>query len=292
MDNYKIKSIDEFDLDFISKINENNGGDIASVSPDGPIDTVVEDESINITYNDDNSNENTFSTAEPQINDDTQEPIAENALSYEPANDETHFDEQNDIESKDKQSAGATAGKVISIVFLAATIVVFVLGCFVTIFIDNHGSDIFGYTFNTVSTDTYDSNGKKLFSRGDLVISHKGEPSEFVTGKFVIVKSNSAGEEYYSDVHYITSVLSVSSDSAEIVTVNLSSPGFGTSTISSEGTYGICLDIGRLPAAGNILHFAIDNAVLTCVLFVLLSAFWCLILVLIENGKNKPKKQK
>lgn len=291
MDNFKIKSIDEFDLDFVSKYNEKKESEIVSVSSDEPIAEITDNEDINIEYKDTDSNEETFFASEPQDNNSAQEPVAENTLSFEPTNEPT-FNEQNNNYKKAKQSAGATAGKVISVILLAATIIVFVLGCFVTIFIDNHGSDIFGYTFNTVSTDTYDSNGTELFSRGDLVISRKAEPSEYVTGEFVIVKSNAAGEEYYSDVHYITSILSVSPERAEITTVNLSSPGIGTATISSDNTYGICLGLGRIPAAGNILHFAMDNAVLTCVLFVLLAAMWCLILVLIENGKSKPKKQK
>lgn len=280
MDNFKIKSIDEFDLDFVAKYNEKNNNEISSVS-NGPIPEIAKEE-----------NEEAFNYFSP---------VAENEQPISPAqNEETpqpyspfgatfnNPDSFNNEPAKVKQSALAVVGKVISIILLSATIIVFVLGCFVTIFLDNHGSDLFGICFNTVSTDTYDSKGELIVSKGDLIISQKADASEYVAGKMIAVKSNSAGEGYYSDVYVITSVLSVSDTSAEITAINLASPGV-TSTLTSEGTYGIVSSY--LPALGTILHFTMDNAVLICILFVLLSAMWCLILVLIENQRSKKAKQ-
>lgn len=292
MDNFKIKSIDEFDLDFVAKYNEKNDNEISSVSSTGPIPEIVKEENEeninNISYfNTADSNEQPFSPAPQDTSADTaQSEIIPQA--YSPAGESPAYD-NDDNSTETKQSGGVIAGKVISIIFLAATIIVFVLGCFVTIFIDNHGSDLFGLCFNTVSTDIYDSNDQEIFSKGDLIISKKADPSEYVVNEFIVVKSSSAGEEYYSDIHAITSVLYVSEESAEITTVNLAAPGIDVTPTSSEDTYGIVQ--WYLPALGTILHFAMDNAILTCVLFVLLAALWCLILVLIENKNNKAKQR-
>lgn len=290
MDNFKIKSIDEFDLDFITKYNEQKNNEISSVSPDSlvPENTntnAVSDnnqDEINVSFFNTSLNQTPEQETEdaPVFQDTAPTPLTQE---HEPV---SAFDTENPV--KKKRHGAAVAGKIISTVMLAATIVVFVLGCFVTIFLDNHGSELFGLCFNTVSTDTYDSTGKRIVSNGDLVISKKVDASEYNPGELIVVKSSYAGEGNYSDIHIITSVLSVSDANAELTTTNLATNGMGTETISSEATYGI-LD-SYIPALGTILHFAMDNAVLICVLFVLLAALWCLLLVLIENQKTKTKK--
>ncbi len=282
MDNFKIRSIDEFDFDFVAKLNENKNNEIESVSTNGPITEIAKD----------NSAENNFTYFNPQEQNEVPnetplspaQPVAPSAI-YTP--DEPMVETAKP--QKEKQSGGAIAGKIISVILLAATIVVFVLGCFVTIFLDNHGSDLFGYTFNTVSSDTYDSKGTHVVSKGDLIIAKKADASEYLPGELVAVKSDYIGENYYSDVHVITFVNSVYESDAEITTVNLAESGMGTETISSNDTYGIVKS--KITALGTILHFAMDNAILVCVMFVLLAAMWCLVLVLIENKKVKTNKQ-
>ena len=57
----------------------------------------------------------------------------------------------------------------------------------------------------------------------------------------------------------------------------------------SDACYGIVTNY--IPVLGGLLHFAMDNVILVCILFVLLAALWCLILVLIENKKPKTKAE-
>lgn len=302
MDNFKIKSIEEFDLDFVAKYNEQKNNEISSVSSDGPIPEITKDEAE--FENAENVNVSFFNNAETD-----EEPVQnfnsvvqdQDSSAFSPAPIDTYPQAYSPVGAPDantpayenepaktKQSGAAIAGKVISIILLAATIIVFVLGCFVTIFLDNNGSDLFGICFNTVSTDTYDSSGNLIVSKGDMIISQKAETGEFVSGKMIAVKSAMAGEENLSDIHVINSVMSVSGTNAQLTTTNLASPAAGLSTVMSEESYGIVTSY--IPALGTVLHFAMDNAILICILFVLLAALWCLILVLIENQRNKKVK--
>lgn len=284
MENFKIRSIDEFDFDFVAKINEQKNNEISSVSDEIVITEPVTDEPVN--ENQEDVNISFFSkSAEPEIESEPEthdDPASPVALSYESVSEGTVNQPE-----KSKRSGAATAGKIASIIMLAATIIVFVLGCFVTIFLDNNGSNLFGLCFNTISADIYDSTGSKIISKGDLIISEKADVSEYVSGKMIVVKSNNP-ESDYSDLHIINGVMSVTGTNAHLTTTNLADPYAGSLTVMSEDTYGI--ESSYIPLLGTILHFAMDNAILVCVLFVLLAALWCLILVLIENQKTKPQK--
>lgn len=293
MDNFKIKSIEEFDLEFVEKFVKKSVDASVGVIPD-----IAKDEAENIQEETvvaviDQPEENIEPEQKNEFNNQNiiyapveQEETYNDAFENEQYEEVIEPVEQNE---KQKKNVPVLIGKIVAIVLLVATIVVFVLGCFVTIFLDNNGSDLSGICFNTIRTDTYDSTGELIVSKGDLIISNKADPAEYVPGKMIVVRSNTLVEEQLSDIHIINSVVSVSESGAELVTTNLASPAEGVTNISSSATYGIVNSY--IFALGNLLHFAIDNAILVCALFILLAALWCLLLVLLENINAKSKNK-
>lgn len=177
------------------------------------------------------------------------------------------------------------AGKVVSIVMLSITAVVFLLGCFISVFLDNNGLDIGGICFSTQSRDIIV--GDDEIGKGALIISKKLQPEQYSENlnKPVAVRADKNASSG-CDIMFLYSA----SESYEAGTV-LQVYDPMTNEIS-ENTYlsSECSGIVHryLPAVGGILTFAINNAVLVCALFVLLAAFWCLLLVLFEkNNKRK-----
>ena len=309
MEQFKLKSIDELDLEFVAKANEQSQNNI-SATADSLIPEISKNEpEINFDEPTESYFKKTESSLEvepefaPAAQDETVKsprplvPIGKKSATYSPvgAQEETiseddfadyNYEDENKS-SKEKKGGAALAGKIISIVLLAATIVVFVLGCFVTIFLDNNGSDIGGFCFNTMSADIIDSNGDTIVSKGDLIISNKAESSEYVSGKMIAVPS--AIEANRCDIHVISNINFVTNENAEMVTTDITSTASYSATVMSADCYGIVNSY--IPVLGGLLHFAMENAILVCILFVLLAALWCLILVLIENKKPKTKKQ-
>ncbi|MEE1139328.1 MAG: hypothetical protein U0M02_12690 [Acutalibacteraceae bacterium] len=298
MEQFKLKSIEEFDIDFVAMLNEQ------AESEEEP---QVQTETVIPVSDDEESAENNYfkKTAtdfnvEPEFVPAPQEevvktprpliPIGQNSAyspvgaPAEPISEDDFGDDEDEKPVKEKSGAGALVGRIVAIVLLAATIVVFVLGCFVTVFLDNGGSDIGGFTLNTISADVIDSAGDKILSKGDLVIAKKVEPNEYTSGSMIAVPS--AFEEGRCDVHIVNSINSYYSENAEISTTDITSSQSYIATVMASESFGVVNSY--IPVLGGLLHFAMDNIILVCVLFVLLAALWCLILVLIEN--KKPKK--
>jgi len=291
MDNFKIKSIEEFDLDFVEKFVKKADDASAGVIPDIAKDEAEnnQEEAVVITVEQPEENAEPAQENEFENQNIIYAPVEQEDTYEESFENEQYEEETEEQNEKPKKNIPVLIGKIAAIVLLVATIVVFVLGCFVTIFLDNNGSDLSGICFNTIRTDTFDSTGELIVSKGDLIISNKAEPTEYTPGKMIVVKSNATFDEPLSDIHIINSVVSVTETGAELVTTNLASPAEGVTTISSEATYGIVNSY--IFALGNLLHFAIDNAILVCALFILLAALWCLLLVLLENINTKSRKK-
>lgn len=303
MDQFKLLSIDEFDSDFASSQAKKDEETDAFAGFDSLIPEMAAEEpaesKTEATYF---RKAATEEEVEPEFNPFAQEetvktprplvPIGQKGA-YSPVGapeqtiSEDDFGDEEEKAPKAKSGAGAIVGKVISIVLLAATIIVFVLGCFVTVFLDNNGSDIGGICFNTMSADVIDSNGEKIVSKGDLIISKKAESSEYTSGAMIAVPS--IIEDGRCDLHIINSINSAYSENTEITTTDITTNGTYSSTIMSDACYGIVTNY--IPVLGGLLHFAMDNVILVCILFVLLAALWCLILVLIENKKPKTKAE-
>ncbi len=311
MDQFKLKSIDELDLEFVSATrghSESVNKETKSVIPEiSKTETVNKaDETIGAHYFTKPvavpAQENPIYTPQPEPEKKKARPLVpigqtpspyspvgaveetedEEVLDFSDANyGEAKIDDDN---KKAKKSGGVLAGKIISIIMLCATVITFVLGCFVTIFLDNGGSDIGGICFNTMSHDI-EALG---VSEGDLIISKKLDVNEYAYGNLIAVPASGISG---CDIQTVTSVSVYSEDNASFTLTSVT-PGGYPYTVQYSDCYGIINSY--IPALGNILGFAMDNAVLVCILFVLLSAFWCLILVLMEKSSKPeaPKKEK
>lgn len=312
MDQFKLKSIDELDLEFVSatrgqtsSANRETKSLIPEISKTEPV--KKSDETIGAQYFSKPASvpvqENPIYTPQPEPEKKKARPLVpigqspspyapvgaveqpqEEVLDFSDANyGEVKIDNEN---KKQKKSGGILAGKIISIVMLCATVVTFILGCFVTIFLDNGGTDIGGMCFNTMSQDI----PSLEVSEGDLIISKKCDINEYMPGNLIAIPASGISG---CDIQTITSVNIFSEDNASFTVTPVSSAGY-TSSVQSSSCYGIISSY--IPALGGILNFAMDNAILVCILFVLLSAFWCLILVLMERSAKSasaaPKKQK
>ncbi len=312
MEQFKLKSIDELDLEFVAatrgqdlSANKETKSLIPEISKNEPV--KKSDETIGAHYfskpTPAPAQENPFYSpmgepekkkARPLV------PIGQRPSPYapvgaieQPQNEEVlDFSDADygnpkaeDEGKKAKKGGGILAGKIISIVMLCATVVTFILGCFVTIFLDNGGTDIGGICFNTMSHDIEALDVKE----GDLIISKKCDANEYVQGNLIAVPAPGLSG---CDIQTITSISIISNDNASFTVNPVSSAGYPY-TVQSSACYGIISSY--IPALGGILNFAMDNAILVCILFVLLSAFWCLILVLMERSSKSspsPKKEK
>lgn len=300
MEQFKLKSIEELDLDFVSKLKADSSADknetaslIPEISKEVPEEAV---ESNVVSYfkkpSEKSEDEITYNTpTETQKSPRPLVPIGQNKSVYSPVgapeNEEelTFSDETEDygdvsVKLPSKNSKGALIGKIISIILLVATVVTFMSGCFVTIFLDNNGSDLGGICFSTLSADVEQIG----VSKGDLIISKKAEINEYSSGEIIAVPSSSGSG---CDIHVINYVNSFSSEEAEFATTNITSGSSYASSIMSSNSLGIVTNY--IPVLGGLLTFAMENAILVCILFVLLSAFWCLLLVLIEKSAGTPK---
>lgn len=301
MEQFKLKSIEELDLEFINLIN----GPKVPVSEAKTLIPEIEkapeepkaEETIGAQY----------FTKPAQAEEEPAAPVAEaeeeapkkkarplipigqtpspySPVGAMPDKKETvDFSESNfEVEEEPKKkSKGALAGKIISIVLLCATVVTFLLGCFVTIFLDNNGTDIGGYCFNTMGQDIEDLG----VSKGDLIVSKKVEANEYQVGNLIVVPSSMFEG---CDIQSIQSTNPYSSDSVQITTNALSGSYGYTNSVTSANCYGVVSSY--IPALGGLLSFAMENAILVCILFVLLAAFWCLLLVLIDKSQAKNER--
>lgn len=301
MEQFKLKSIDELDLEFVSatrgQSNTINSNSVNSLIPEisKTEAEVPAKETVAVNYFQKPAQS---LDEQPVYTPDTQEtkkkarplvPIGQNA-SYSPvgANDEETLDFSEDnygevtIKDEKKESGkGALAGKIISIVLLAVTVIVFILGCFVSIFLDNNGSDIGGVCFNTMYQDI-ESLG---VPQNALIISKKVEYNEYASGDLIAVPSTVANRCDIQSVNYANVY---SGDAQLTTTALLGGVGYSSMVVASQ-TYGVVQFY--IPALGGLLNFAMDNAILVCVLFVLLSALWCLVLVLLEKSSKPATKR-
>ena len=300
MDQFKLKSIDELDLEFVSKTH---GQSPASNQATDAVSSVVHDAGGLGYFTKPAQSLDAEPTYSPQPEKKEKKPrplvpIGQSNTGYSPVGapaeqqsnapfiPNINYGETEIEEAPAKKNAGALVGKIISIVLLVATVVVFVFGCFVSIFLDNNGSNIGGLCFNTMSGDL-EVAGVSPVSKGDLIISKKVEISEYTTGDMIAVPSSTTNG---CDIHIINSINPLGLEDAEFTTNDITNESQMASTVLASGCYGVVNSY--IPAVGGLLSFAIENAILVCILFVLLAAFWCLLLVLLEKSGKPSTKEK
>ena len=298
MEQFKLKSIDELDLEFVNNLTAPKApvSETKSLIPEMEKAPAADktDETIGAQYF---TKPAQPQPAAPAVEEEAPKkkarpliPIGQTPSPYSPVGampekkepiifNESSFEDE---EEPKKKSKGALAGKIISIILLCATVVTFLLGCFVTIFLDNNGTDIGGYCFNTMGQDIEDLG----VSKGDLIVSKKAAATEYQNGNLIVVPSSMFEG---CDIQSIQSTTPYSTDSVQITTTAISGGMSYTNSVTSANCYGIVTSY--IPVLGGLLSFAMENAILVCILFVLLAAFWCLLLVLIYKSSAKPDKE-
>lgn len=301
MEQFKLKTIEEFDNEFVAKIRAEKAAEknsvIPEISKEEPAVVFAETQPAKYFNKSDDNAQFDPKPVETAVKPRPLTPIGQNPVSYAPVVPEAKEEKDEDpgesldfsdgnygevyVESDEpkKKSRGNLAVKIISIVLLCATVLTFVFGCFISVFLDNNGTSLGNVCFNTMSQDIENLG----VSKGDLIISSKPEsPFDYQAGDLISVPAtNSTG----CDINSVDSVSQLTLDTANINATAVSN-GYGYSTsITSSECYGVVSFY--VPILGGLLNFAMENVVLVCVLFVLLSALWCLILVMAER---KPKR--
>lgn len=189
---------------------------------------------------------------------------------------------------KNNGTKGFLAAKIICIIMLVVTLLVFIGGCFISIFLNNDGVDLNGVCFNTLAADTKLS--KEKLREGDLIISKKADFDELKDSLNKPIALPVEGVDNVGcKIEYIYSVSNIIEDEASILTYDPETKEISAEKKVGDLTYGIVTDY--VPFIGGVLAFALNNAILVCILFVLMAAFWCLLMILIEKGARSKKEK-
>lgn len=291
MNEFKIISIEEFDADFVQNIRvkkqqpkpapqsfipEMIKPEVKPSEPATPVAPVVPQFIPTPTD----------TPAEPEpIPEKEPENPARYFKNPDPADDEISediYEPDIPIVEKKKKNGGLLAGKIICIILLCATVVTFILGGITACFI-NKGIDINGVRFNSQLRTI--SVGKDTIKEGALIISEEIAPDEYAANlnKPIAVSVEGKVKEG-CDIMYIYSSKDVSVDNATVEVYDPITNQISERLYSHSEIFGVVTHY--IPLAGLLLSFAVNNAILVCALFVLLIAFWCMILVLIQKNKK------
>lgn len=317
MNEFKILSIDELDKEFVTKLRVP-----VTVEPKKVESLIPEMVNSQVVYSErEQKNEvpenivqnniiNDYLSSDPRpVNYDPQNdgngprpivPLGQGKAFYAPADAELNNNFNTPVEQnvksskaakkakKGKSSKGMLAGKIICVIMLVVTLLVFIGGCFISIFLNNDGVDLNGICFNTLATDTKLS--KEELKEGDLIISKKADFDELKDSLNKPIALPVEGVDNDGcKIEYIYSVSNIIEDEASILTYNPETKEISAEKQVGDLTYGIVT--GYVPFIGGVLAFALNNAILVCILFVLMAAFWCLIMILIEkNARNKNEQ--
>ena len=206
MEQFKLKSIEEFDNEFVAKIRADKAAEKSSVIPEiskeEPAPVFAETQPTKYFNKTEDNTQFEPKPVETAVKPRPLTPIGQNPISYAPvAPEATETKEEDPGESLDfsdgnygevyvepeepkNKSKGNLAVKIISIVLLCATVLTFVFGCFITVFLDNNGTSLGNVCFNTMSQDI-ESLG---VSKGDLIISARPEsPFDYQSGDLISV---------------------------------------------------------------------------------------------------------
>lgn len=316
MNEFRILSIDELDEEFVTKLRVavsvpkaeslkpdfKESEEISSVSLNVPLNepTEKEDKTANIINN--YLSADLKPVADKLTVDDTNEPrpiipLGQGKAFYVPTDEnvdssvkiisEDDFEEEKPVKKR-KGNKGLIAAKIACIIMLVFTLLIFIAGCFISIFLNNDGVDLNGFCFNTLVSDV-NLSGKEL-KEGDLIISRKADYNEFANNLNKPIAIPVEGVENEGcEIEYIYSVSNIIDDETSIVTYDPETNEISNNKYVGDLTYGI---VERyFPFVGGALVFALNNAVLICILFVLMAAFWCLLMILIEKNSKKKKEE-
>lgn len=315
MDEFKLRSINEFDEAFAAEAKALRAAKAAPVAPTAPVqkkETLIppmqkpeNDEPFEIDFFSSDPASAPAAPAAPaapvapaapaappvslykteKMDSASVKPFVYEPQKFEDDDDDNYY--KKNSEAKDR-SGLFLAGKIVSIVMLAVTLVVFIFGCFITIFFDNKDSSFAGYTFSALASDNAaisSSKNGKAEKGGALIVSKKVEAADYASGDLIAVPADETG----CDIYQVVSICNETKDGFDLVVVDTNSDSTASLNVASEDIFGKA--VYSLGGLGKLVSFATSNAVLVCILFLLLAAFWCILIVLIEKIQAKQSAE-
>ena len=192
-------------------------------------------------------------------------------------------DYDDDDESEAKQSAGAYIGKAIAVIMIVLTVLVFIFGSFLAVFLDT-GRNLGRYSLNTQSVDITEESFSGKISKGDLIISEKIDVNSYVKDDFVAIPSADAPG---CDIALCKSVETTSDGLTYLSLVKASNMN------GQPQGYDVGAVYGRVkfyfPMLAGLLGFALSNSVLFILLFIAFVLIWSLVIVFIEMSQKMKK---
>lgn len=309
MNEFKILSIEELDAEFVTRLRvpaapaktdtlipEFNKTEDIYFAKESTAETVKEPDDNTRIIND-------YLSADPRP---VAHPVAENTdnnprpiiplgqgkplCSPDGAGEDTKILSEEDFDTdkkppKRKGIKGLVFAKVLCILMLSSTLLTFIFGCFISVFINNSSVDLKGITFSTLADDVVLSNEK--MHKGDLIISKKADYTEYAENLNKPLALSAEDKNTGCKIEYIYSVSQDTDGETDIFTYSPADNKPLNQKYDAENTMGIV--IYYVPLIGGIITFALSSPILICVLFVLMIAFWCLIMILIEKTIKRRK---
>ena len=191
---------------------------------------------------------------------------------------EIYAETKEEDEEEKKSSAGVIIGKGICIAVLVLTVLVFIFGSFVSVFLDTQRT-LGKYVFSTQAVDITGVEGLNVnLKHGDLIISEKIAGSEYKKNDLVPVPSATAAG---CDLTVVDEALPTGTDSVELSLLNMANPNGMPVRYSSDKVCGRV--VYYVPAIAGLIGVALQNTVLVIIIFIIIAILCCALFILIDK---------
>ncbi len=219
--------------------------------------------------------------ASPKMSEEPIEPLLDSDDPAKKAADIYAEAKEEDDEEK-KSSVGAIIGKGICIAVLVLTVLVFIGGSFISVFLDTQRT-LGKYVFSTQAVDITGVEGLNVnLKHGDLIISEKIAGSEYKKNDLVPVPSATATG---CDLTVVDEALPAEGGNAELSLVNMANPNgipvrYGSDKVLGRVVY-------YVPMIAGLIGVALQNTVLVIIIFIIIAVLCCALFVLIDKMQSR-----
>ena len=195
---------------------------------------------------------------------------------------EIYAETKEEDEEEKKSSAGVIIGKGICIAVLALTVLVFICGSFISVFLDTQRT-LGKFVFSTQAVDITGVEGLNVnLKQGDLIISEKIAGSEYKKNDLVPVPSTSATG---CDLTVIDEALPTGTENVELSLVNMANPNGMPVRYSSDKVLGRV--VYYVPMIAGLIGVALQNTVLVVIIFIIIAIICCALFILIDKSRSR-----
>lgn len=223
--------------------------------------------------------------ASPKMSDESLEPLLDNEDPAKKAA-EIYAETKEEEKEEKKSSPGAIIGKGICIAVLVLTVLVFICGSFISVFLDTQRS-LGKYVFSTQAADITGVEGLNVnLKQGDLIISEKIAGSEYKKNDLVPVPSATAAG---CDLTVVDEALPADGDNVQLSLVNLAAPNGIPLKYSSDKVLGKV--VYYVPMIAGLIGVALQNTVLVIIIFIIIAVLCCALFVLIDKMQSRKSAE-